>query len=82
MDNIKVLLVDDHQMVIEGLKIIVGQIDGIRIVGTAKNAFEALQLIWDISVDVAIFDIGLPGVDRIELCKRIKKECPAYRCWQ
>ncbi len=73
---INVLLVDDHQVVLDGLQRMLGQNPGIEIVGEATNGYDALKLIETLPVDVALIDINLPGMDGIELCKAILKIKP------
>jgi DNA-binding NarL/FixJ family response regulator len=75
--TINILLVDDHSMVIEGMKAILSQIPVVAIVGTAVNAFEAIAAFKTNTVQVAFVDINLPDVSGVELCAKIKKEFPA-----
>jgi len=75
----KILLVDDHSMVREGMKAILEKIDNIEIAGTAGNAFEAIALLKNIHADIAFIDINLPDVSGIELCAKINKEFPLTR---
>lgn len=79
MEKISVLIVDDHPMVLEGLKVLLVKIDFIDVAGTASNAFQAMDLLKQKKVQVAILDINLPDVNGIELCKKIRKEYPDVR---
>jgi DNA-binding NarL/FixJ family response regulator len=74
--KINILLVDDHSMVIEGMKSILTQIPGVQVKATASNAFEAIAALRQHAVDVAFVDINLPDISGIELCTKIKKEFP------
>ncbi|MFM9840384.1 MAG: response regulator [Cyclobacteriaceae bacterium] len=76
MEKIRVLVIDDHPMVLEGMKSLLGDIEYITLSGTASNAFEAMQVLKDNTVDVAIVDINLPDVNGLELTKKIKAEYP------
>ena len=78
-EKIRILLVDDHSMVIEGMKAILGKIDGVSVVANASNAFEAIAKLKAITVDIAFIDINLPDVSGIELCSKINKEYPHIR---
>ena len=73
---IKILLVDDHSMVIEGMKAIMEKIPHTEIVGTASNAAESIAALKIKQVDVAFVDINLPDISGIELCTKIKKDHP------
>ncbi|HET9394696.1 MAG TPA: response regulator, partial [Nitrospiraceae bacterium] len=73
---IRVLLVDDHKLVRQGLRDILASDDRIRVVGEADTCEEALMLIANLVPDVVITDINLPGISGIEATKRIKKLHP------
>ena len=73
---IKVLLVDDHQIVLDGLSSILDKVDGIQVMGTALNAQVALGFLGQQNIDIAVVDIEMPGKDGIELSKEIKHLYP------
>ena len=75
-DSIKVMLVDDHEVVLEGLIRILEKQGGIKIVTVARSAEEALEKLVRFPPDVIIVDIQLPGMNGIELIKRIKSTYP------
>lgn len=79
MEKIQVLIVDDHPMVIEGMRSLLSNLDFVGIAGTAANAFEAVALLKTRPVDVAIVDINLPDVNGIELTAKIAKEFPRVK---
>ena len=72
-----ILIVDDHNMVIEGLKSIMAQLPEINVIATAANAFEAVEALRKHSnINLVLSDINLPDISGIELCAKIKKEFP------
>ena len=75
-DSIKVMLVDDHEVVLEGLIRILEKQGGIQIVSVAGSAEEALEKLERFPPDVIVVDIQLPGMNGIELIRRIKKNHP------
>lgn len=79
MENkiIKILLVDDHTLVIEGMKAFLERMPCIEIAGTAGNAFDAIALLKKTGADIAFVDINLPDISGIELCSKIRKEFPS-----
>ncbi|MBN8674087.1 MAG: response regulator transcription factor [Chitinophagales bacterium] len=79
MNKIKVLVVDDHPMVLEGMRSMLLQISFVEITGTAPNAYEAIERIKETSPDIVITDINMPEVSGIELTVKIRKEFPAVR---
>ncbi|AAK78841.1 DNA-binding NarL/FixJ family response regulator [Clostridium acetobutylicum] len=74
MDNIKVVIVDDEKLVVDGLKIILETYEDIKVVGTAKNGEEALRVCRQSSPDVVLMDIRMPKCDGVLGTKLIKKE--------
>ena len=79
MTKVSILLVDDHQMVREGLKSIFENDDNYHIEAEAINGIEALNLLKDIKVDIVLTDISMPGMDGVELTKTIKKNDPLQK---
>jgi len=79
MENIRVLIVDDHPMVIEGMKSLLSNIGFVEVAGVAMNAFEAVAVLKTTQVQVAIVDINLPDINGIELTKKIKTDYPAVQ---
>ncbi|MBK9270881.1 MAG: response regulator transcription factor [Saprospiraceae bacterium] len=73
---IRVLIVDDHMMVIEGIKSLLMGSAIIQICGTAMNGYQALSLIPTDSPDVILMDINLPDLNGIDLCAMVKKQYP------
>ncbi|WP_310381407.1 response regulator transcription factor [Flavobacterium sp.] len=79
-DNpIKVFLVDDHQMVIEGIKTLLLGENCIQLVGAANNAEMCLQFFKMQTSDVILMDINLPDSSGIELCKIITSKYPSIK---
>lgn len=72
-------MVDDHPMVLEGIRSMLLQISFVEITGTAPNAYEAIEKIKENSPDIVITDINMPEVSGIELTVKIRKEFPAVR---
>jgi DNA-binding NarL/FixJ family response regulator len=73
---IHLLIVDDHEMVREGLKAILVADPDFAIVGEAANADQALELIGSLQPDIALVDIRLPGTNGIELCRMANERYP------
>jgi len=73
---IRLMIIDDHEMVREGLKAILITEPDFSIVGLAANAEEALILIERLRPDVALLDVRLPGVSGIEVCRIVTEQYP------
>lgn len=77
MSQVRILLVDDHDLFREGLAgIISGQPD-MQVVGEAGDGLEALIKTRELNPDLVLMDIQMPGCDGLEAAQKIKKEFPA-----
>lgn len=74
--KIKILLADDHPVVLDGLKAILSCISDFQVVGTAKNGTEALDYFKKLQPDITIIDLKMPDVDGVEVISKIRKEFP------
>lgn len=79
MDKIKVLVVDDHPMVLEGMRSMLTQINFVNISGMAGNAYEAVENIRLFAPDIMITDINMPEISGIELALKVKNEFPKVK---
>lgn len=79
MDKIKIIIVDDHPMVLEGMKSMMAQISFVELIGLAADAYQTMELLKIKLPDVLITDINLPEISGIELTAKIKKEFPAVK---
>ncbi len=75
--NIGILLVDDHQVVREGLRHMLGREEDMEVVGEADGATEALNLVELLSPEVILMDIKMPEMDGIELTRQLLEKRPA-----
>jgi DNA-binding NarL/FixJ family response regulator len=73
---IRLVLIDDHEMVREGLKAMLVTEPDFHIVGDAADAQQALLLIEQTKPDIALLDVRLPGMSGIEACQIITKRYP------
>jgi two-component system, NarL family, invasion response regulator UvrY len=73
---IRVLVVDDHQIVRQGLKQVLGEEPDMRVVREASNTAELLDMMSECVWDVVVLDIGLPDRNGLDALKEIKAMCP------
>jgi len=73
MNDIRIALIEDHDVVRIGLRTVLQNQDGIQVVGEATNGQQGLMLLQTTPVDVALVDVGLPGIDGIELTQRFRQ---------
>ncbi|CAN5611561.1 UvrY/SirA/GacA family response regulator transcription factor [soil metagenome] len=73
---IRVFIVDDHPLVLEGIKSLLSKESGIEVAGYATNAQSCLGYFVNNTADVILMDINLPDMSGIDLCKDIKTKYP------
>lgn len=73
---IRVLLVDDHAIVREGVRALCDDEPGLEVVGEAGDGHEALTLLARTRVDVALVDLKMPGMSAAELVSRMRRQAP------
>jgi two-component system response regulator NreC len=76
MSRIRLLLVDDHEVVRSGLRMLLENEADLVIVGEASNGHEALELVEKLNPDVVIMDITLPDISGIDATRHIKESHP------
>lgn len=76
---IRVLLVDDHPLVRDGLRARLSLAEGLETVGEAGNAAEALVRLAETRPDLVLMDVGMKDVNGIELTRRLLERAPALR---
>lgn len=76
---IKIVIADDHQIVIDGLKSLLEKEEHIKIVGEALNGVILLNRLPMLNPDVVLLDIGMPVMDGMEAATKIKDQFPAIK---
>lgn len=76
---VKVLIVDDHEVVRAGLNTLLKQHAGLEVVGQAATAAEAVEKSLSLHPDVVLMDVRLPDESGIEACRKIRSEEPKIR---
>lgn len=76
---VRLLIADDHQVLIDGFKSIFDYEEGIQVVATALNGQEVLDHLKDTEVDVILLDINMPVLNGVETTKRITKKYPGVK---
>jgi DNA-binding NarL/FixJ family response regulator len=79
MRQLRVVLAEDHGLVRAGIRALLESIEGLEVVGEAGDGHEALRLIEQQRPALAIVDIGLPGLNGIEVTRRVARETPGTR---
>ena len=71
-----IFLIDDHQMVIDGLKLMLADLPQFKVVGQSKNPLLVIDLLEDKAVDILITDISMPQMSGVALSRLVKKNYP------
>ncbi|WP_345762379.1 response regulator transcription factor [Diaminobutyricibacter sp. McL0608] len=70
-ETIRVALVDDQDLFLEGVRVIINAQDGMEVVGSARDGEQAVALVDSLSPDIVLMDIRMPDLDGVEATRRI-----------
>lgn len=76
MDNLRVLIADDHAVVRAGIRLLLDSQEGIEIVGEAKDGAEAVAKTRELAPDVVLMDVAMPGLSGLEATREIRQTNP------
>lgn len=79
MKPISVLLADDHTLVLAGIRGLLTKLDGVEVVGEAADGHQTLRLAETLRPDIVLLDIGMPGLNGLEVAERLHRLDPAIR---
>ena len=72
----RILIVDDHPVVRKGLTLLINSESDLMVCAEAENAAQALEVLEEESIDIAVVDISLNGINGIQLTEKIKSKYP------
>ncbi len=78
--SIRVFLLDDHEVVREGLRLLIEAAGDMEVVGEAGTAADAMLRIPQVKPEVAVLDVRLPDGDGVEVCRDIRSQLPDIAC--
>ncbi|MGV8882590.1 MAG: response regulator [Rhodoglobus sp.] len=79
MSPIRILIVDDQQLIRSGLAMVLGAAEGLEVVGEANDGIEAVALAASLAPDVVLMDVQMPRMDGIAATREITGRTPASR---
>ncbi len=75
-EALRIVIVDDHPVILHGLKGMLSELDGLEVVGAAESGREALAQVERLRPDVVLMDVRLPDMNGLEVTRRIKESWP------
>ena len=79
MDKVKIFIVDDHQLLIDGIKLMLSGIDDFEVCGESNSAILALSQITSSKVDIVLTDISMPDMTGMEFSIKLKEKHPSIK---
>lgn len=79
MDKINILIADDHQIVIDGIQLMLSTEPDLECIAHANNGLEVLEKLKHLKIDLIILDINMPELNGVEACKKIKADFPEVK---
>jgi DNA-binding NarL/FixJ family response regulator len=79
MSALRVLLADDHTLVRAGMRALLGELPGVEVVAETGDGREALRLVRETKPDLALIDISMPGLNGLEVARRVAHDHPTTR---
>ncbi len=79
MKPIKVLVVDDHPVILQGLQGMLASLEGIEVVGEAHTGQEAIDRAIELTPDVLLMDVRLPELNGLEAMRRLREKLPEVK---
>lgn len=79
MNKLRILLAEDHEMIRDGLKLLVSSQPDMEVVGEADNGRVAVQLAQQFLPDVAVMDVSMPELNGLQATKKLKQQCPQVK---
>ncbi|HSZ87648.1 MAG TPA: response regulator transcription factor [Puia sp.] len=76
---LKLVIADDHPLLVDGLKQVLEEIKNVEVVATAGNGFELINVLRKTSVDMVLLDLQMPKIDGIDSLKILKKDFPKLK---
>jgi DNA-binding NarL/FixJ family response regulator len=76
---LRILLVDDHTMLLEGINNLLEKEEGVKVVGKASGGEEAVRQLKSVTVDLVITDLHMPGMDGVALVSHVKQNYPSVK---
>ncbi|MBE0480143.1 MAG: response regulator transcription factor [Dehalococcoidia bacterium] len=74
-----IVLADDHKIVRQGIRVLLESEPDLSVIGEAANGTEAISLVNELKPDILVVDLKMPGLNGIEVTRRVTRACPGTR---
>jgi len=78
-EKLRVVVVDDHDLIREGLKHVLAHEDDMEVVGEGRNGEEAIRVVHTLRPTILLVDVSMPGMSGVEVTRVIRRACPTVR---
>lgn len=78
-DNIRIIIADDHEIFRKGLKVVLGRLKNVDLIGEATSGDEVMHLLEECEADIVLMDIEMPCMNGIETTRQISRKYPDVR---
>jgi DNA-binding NarL/FixJ family response regulator len=75
--KLRVFLADDHELVRQGVRVLIENVPGWKVCGTADTGLKAVEEALRLKPDIVVVDLEMPGIDGLEVTRQIKRKLPA-----
>ena len=79
MSAIRVVLADDHPVVLQGIKMLLDSVGGFDVIGQAKNGLEVVEMVEKLQPEVLLVDLMMPGLNGLEVVRQLRQRTPQVR---
>ena len=79
LPRFEIMIVDDHEIMRDGLMEVIGQTDDLKVVAQAADGEQAVRIALEVEPDIVIMDVFMPGKDGIDSCREIMEALPQTR---